>query len=80
MVCPVRVCHSLKVSINKGAEPAMNKRMCEACWRVKLGSANMRTYKVGTPMKTVASDILAMASWGSNLAIQIILLPLSKAP
>ena len=80
MVCPVRACHSVKVSINKGADPAMNRRMFFTAALSSVGSASMRTYNVGTPMKTVASFMRAITRLGSNLAIQIILLPLIKAP
>jgi hypothetical protein len=58
----------------------MNKRMDCTAAGVKEGSANMRTYRVGTPMKTVASGMRAMTRLGSNLDNQIILLPLIKAP
>ena len=80
MVWPVRACHSLKVSISKGAEPEMNKRMWLVACLVRPGSASMRTYSVGTPMNTVAFAIFSMASFGSNFPSQIILLPLSSAP
>ena len=76
----MRVCHSVNVSISKGAEPATNKRMFLTAALFSEASANIRTYSVGTPMNTVAFAMLAMARWGSNLAIQIILLPLISAP
>ena len=66
--------------MSNGAEPATNKRMCEACCFVSVGSVNIRTYKVGTPINTVASGIFWMTNFGSNFDIQIILLPLSNAP
>ncbi|EWS63058.1 hypothetical protein Y695_03712 [Hydrogenophaga sp. T4] len=47
---------------------------------MSVGSASMRTYSVGTPMKTVASGNLAITRLGSNLDSQIILLPLISAP
>ena len=58
----------------------MNKRMRATAARFRPGSANMRTYRVGTPMNTLARGMSAMARLGSNLACQIILLPLSMAP
>jgi len=79
MVWPVRCCHSVKVSISSGAEPEMNRRIRCAASRVRVGSASMRTYSVGTPMNTVASRMRAMTVLGSNRFSHIILLPLSSA-
>ena len=58
----------------------MNRRMLRAAVFVNDGSDNIRPYSVGTPMNTVASGILAITNLGSNLASQIILLPLMRAP
>ncbi|MNT46076.1 hypothetical protein D3C72_1826980 [compost metagenome] len=79
MVWPVRSCHSRKVSIKSGAEPEMKRRMFRVAALVSVGSASMRTYRVGTPMKTVAHSIAAITALGSNLENQTILLPLSSA-
>ena len=57
----------------------MNRRMPAQASRVSPGSASMRTYSVGTPMKTVASGRRAATIFGSNFDSQIILLPLSSA-
>ena len=80
MVWPVRCCHSVKVSISSGAEPLMNRRMLRQASRSRPGSPSRRTYRVGTPMKTVASGRRASTAFGSNLPNQIIRLPLSSAP
>ena len=58
----------------------MNRRMWAQAAVSSAASASMRTYSVGTPMKTVASCSRAMVALGSNLLNQIILLPLSSAP
>ena len=80
MVWPVRLCHCLNVSSNNGAEPEMNKRMCDVACGVSEGSASMRTYKVGTPIITVARAIHVTARLGSNLLIHNMGLPLMRAP
>ena len=80
MVWPVRACHSLKVSISSGADPAINRRMLRQASPVRPGSASRRTYSVGTPMNTVASGSFSMTFFGSNFDSQIILLPLISAP
>ena len=80
MVWPVRVRQASKVSSNKGADPAINRRMPAAAFRSKAGSLSMRVYKVGTPMKMVAWAIRAIARRGSKRSIHSILLPLSSAP
>jgi acyl-coenzyme A synthetase/AMP-(fatty) acid ligase len=46
----------------------------------KAGTASSRTYKVGTPMNTVASGSFATTVFASNFGNQIIRLPLSSAP
>jgi hypothetical protein len=47
------------VSISNGAEPDTNKRIDLAAAALRPGSASSRTYKVGTPIKTVARGSLA---------------------
>ncbi|MNE48613.1 hypothetical protein D3C80_1430870 [compost metagenome] len=63
-----------------GAEPEMNSRIFAVASRVRRASASMRTYSVGTPMKTVASRMRAITAAGSNFANHSILLPFSSAP
>ena len=58
----------------------MNKRMRATAARVSVGSASMRTYKVGTPMNTLARAMSAITRLGSNLACHSMGLPFSSAP
>ena len=80
MVWPVRARQASKVSTSIGAEPERNSRIEAQASRVRLSSASMRTYSVGTPMNTVASGRRRITARGSNFENQIILLPLSSAP